>query len=442
MPAAVRTSSPSSRPASAAATRPRPRSTGRAPRSRRCGPVRRRASRRCSTPRQPRSRPRRVLRRSPDRACGSPSTTPRAGRPGDTRPGGLGPDDLVVHQQDVQAVVNALWRGRRRRRAGHGPAADRHERGPLRRQHPDPGGARLLPAVRRSPRSATRRSCSQALDQPSPTCSSSATTSRSPASAYDERRLAEVTLPAGARRLPDLTHAEAQPGERRPYGACARHGRGPHHRSACVVLLFCVYQLVWTNVTANAHEADARSQLEDQWQRPSGRAVARRVRPPAAASRSRRATLRDHVHPEPGQALGQGRSSRVSTLDDLQGHDRPLPRVCSCPARSATSRSPATAPPTASRCATSRSSRSATRSTSRPRTPGTSTRIRSTEIVAPTDVQVVLPGAEAARREADGGPPHDHDVQPALGVLRALDHLRRAERDPARRPTARRPSSC
>ena len=33
------------------------------------------------------------------------------GRPGGARPGGLGPDDLVVHQQDVQAVVNALWRG-------------------------------------------------------------------------------------------------------------------------------------------------------------------------------------------------------------------------------------------------------------------------------------------------------------------------------------------
>ncbi len=30
---------------------------------------------------------------------------------GQTRPDGLGPDDLVVHQQDVQAVVNALWRG-------------------------------------------------------------------------------------------------------------------------------------------------------------------------------------------------------------------------------------------------------------------------------------------------------------------------------------------
>jgi uncharacterized protein YlxW (UPF0749 family) len=32
-------------------------------------------------------------------------------RPGDPRPDGLGPDDFVVHQQDVQGVVNALWRG-------------------------------------------------------------------------------------------------------------------------------------------------------------------------------------------------------------------------------------------------------------------------------------------------------------------------------------------
>ncbi len=27
------------------------------------------------------------------------------------RPAGLGPDDFVVHQQDVQGVVNAMWRG-------------------------------------------------------------------------------------------------------------------------------------------------------------------------------------------------------------------------------------------------------------------------------------------------------------------------------------------
>ncbi|MEO7069413.1 MAG: DUF881 domain-containing protein, partial [Nostocoides sp.] len=30
---------------------------------------------------------------------------------GDQIPDGLGVDDIVVHQQDVQAVVNALWRG-------------------------------------------------------------------------------------------------------------------------------------------------------------------------------------------------------------------------------------------------------------------------------------------------------------------------------------------
>ena len=31
--------------------------------------------------------------------------------PGDDLPDGIGVDDLVVHQQDVQAVVNALWAG-------------------------------------------------------------------------------------------------------------------------------------------------------------------------------------------------------------------------------------------------------------------------------------------------------------------------------------------
>lgn len=34
-----------------------------------------------------------------------------APRDGDAIPGNPSPDDLVVHQQDVQAVVNAMWRG-------------------------------------------------------------------------------------------------------------------------------------------------------------------------------------------------------------------------------------------------------------------------------------------------------------------------------------------
>jgi len=32
-------------------------------------------------------------------------------QPNQALPAGVGPDDLVVHQQDVQAVINALWRG-------------------------------------------------------------------------------------------------------------------------------------------------------------------------------------------------------------------------------------------------------------------------------------------------------------------------------------------
>jgi uncharacterized protein YlxW (UPF0749 family) len=39
----------------------------------------------------------------------SMNDAPRA--PGSTLPDNVTPDDLVVHQQDVQAVVNAMWRG-------------------------------------------------------------------------------------------------------------------------------------------------------------------------------------------------------------------------------------------------------------------------------------------------------------------------------------------
>ena len=67
--------------------------------------------------------------------------------------------------------------------------------------------------------------------------------------------------------------------------------------------------------------------------------------------------------------------------------------------------------------------------------------VRSTEIVEPTDVEVDPAGPEQARRHPDRGADHAHDVQPALGVVRALDHLRRPERDPAqvRGPAARAP---
>ena len=45
------------------------------------------------------------------------------------------PDDLVIHQSDVQAVVNAVWAAASDGVADHGPAPDRDQRRPVRRQH-------------------------------------------------------------------------------------------------------------------------------------------------------------------------------------------------------------------------------------------------------------------------------------------------------------------
>ena len=72
----------------------------------------------------------------------------RPWRPAHNGPRGLTPDDLVVHQQDVQAVVNALWRGGADGVQVMDQRLDRHERGPVRREHAHPPGPRVLPAVR------------------------------------------------------------------------------------------------------------------------------------------------------------------------------------------------------------------------------------------------------------------------------------------------------
>ena len=64
---------------------------------------------RSSSARPTSSPPRPAARRSPGRPCGCASTT-RSSSSGEV-PAGADPDDYVIHQQDVQAVVNALWAG-------------------------------------------------------------------------------------------------------------------------------------------------------------------------------------------------------------------------------------------------------------------------------------------------------------------------------------------
>ena len=56
-------------------------------------------------------------------------------------------DDLVVHQGDVQAVVNALWAGGAEGHVHHECPRARHQRGTLRRKHPVTTRAGLFPTL-------------------------------------------------------------------------------------------------------------------------------------------------------------------------------------------------------------------------------------------------------------------------------------------------------
>ena len=69
-------------------------------------------------------------------------------RPDGALPAGARPDDVVVHQQDVQSVVNALWAGGAEAMVIMGAAGDLHQRRALRRQHAAPARPGLLAPVR------------------------------------------------------------------------------------------------------------------------------------------------------------------------------------------------------------------------------------------------------------------------------------------------------
>ena len=87
---------------------------------------------------------------------------PALGRPGErAAPGWVTNDYLVVHQQDLQAVINALWAGGAEAMTPAGPAGDLHVGVPLRRQRAAAARADLLAALRgaghRRPRAAAAR---------------------------------------------------------------------------------------------------------------------------------------------------------------------------------------------------------------------------------------------------------------------------------------------
>ena len=252
-------------------------------------------------------------------ASGSPSTTPRPGARATPDPAGSGPDDLVVHQQDVQAVVNALWRG----------GADGVQVMDQRLiatsavrcvgQHADPARARLLPAVRDHARSATPTGSARRWP-PSPTSQLFRDYVEIAGLGYDERRLADVTLPGGA-RAPRPDPRGRAPGERRPYGA-ARHGRGPHHprrgRAAVLRLPAGVDQRHGERPRGRrAQPARGGVGAPDRQPSPgpSGQPPDRRRVAPATASRSCTSRASARTGPRPSS-----RASRSTTCAGTIGH--------------------------------------------------------------------------------------------------------------------------
>ena len=76
------------------------------------------------------------------------------------------PNQLVVHQSDLQAVVNALWAGGADAVSDRRPAAHRHQRGAVRREHPAAQRPGVLAAVPDRGHRAGRRNVDRAGSRP------------------------------------------------------------------------------------------------------------------------------------------------------------------------------------------------------------------------------------------------------------------------------------
>ncbi len=145
-----------------------------------------------------------------------------------------------------------------------------------------------------------------------------------------------------------------------------------------VLLLFCVYQLVWTNVEANAATDAASDDLREAWvatvpREPAPRRAARGAGSGAAAVAVTPANAFAFIH-IPRLAPGYVKPIVEGVTPPIWPRASGTTRRRCCRAPSATSPWPGTGPPTASRSATSTSSAPATWSSSRPPTPGTRTR--------------------------------------------------------------------
>ena len=118
---------------------------------------------------------------------------------------GIEPDLLVVHQQDIQAVVNALLERRGGGNDDPRAAGDLDDCGEVRWQHGRAARHPVQPAVRRSARLATKHGCT--THSPHPSRSRSISSTSSPTGWSSGRSLSPRSdFPAHEGSL-DLVHA-------------------------------------------------------------------------------------------------------------------------------------------------------------------------------------------------------------------------------------------
>ena len=348
-------------------------------------------------------------------------------------PEGASPDDVVVHQQDVQARGQRAVGRRRRGDADHGPAGHRDQRRALRRQHADPAGPGLLPAVRRSPRSAT------------PTGSTRRSTTAPQVAALPllRRHLRARSTRPTPRPRPRCPATTARwtcctPGRRRliarPRSAASASCSSPPAWWCCCS---CAYQLVWTNVEAHRAHRRVADDVRDAWERPprARRPAGHRHGRPTSARASRSCTSR-----------GSARTWSVPVvqgvaLPDLArgvGHYPKTARPGEVGNFAVAGHRATNGEPFAYLDRVRKGRPGRRRDPGAAGSPTSSTAPRSS---SPTSVWVLDPVPGQPGADADRAAAHPDHVQPALGVVRAADRLRSPAGDPARRPTDRPPRS-
>jgi sortase A len=111
----------------------------------------------------------------------------------------------------------------------------------------------------------------------------------------------DVAVPQPAQDSPDAAHAPepTPPPVRRIDGWSVLHGAGEVLITlGCILLLFAVYELVWTNVTADRHESGVRHDLVQSFDDPSSAPSTNPGASPGTTSPPPRSTT-----PQPGDAF-------------------------------------------------------------------------------------------------------------------------------------------